>query len=137
MSDTIKTEFSHDTLFAMFAIRHGAKAVAFYMEEWKKTRHLSEEDIRVAKLIDWANDNTPAKATAPRVMIFMDGGLVSCVLSDVAVKATVIDYDVGDLPEEDLTMIPQDDGSPEQADVRGCDIEVNPDRINELEKAIS
>jgi hypothetical protein len=73
-------------------------------------------------------------APARRLVVTLEGGLVSCVLSsDAEAEVAVIDYDTDPNAEPDeLAYIPQGDGSFSDAHVFITSTEVNPARVAEL-----
>ena len=46
-----------------------------------------------------------------RIAIIMEGGIIQDILADEEVSIMIIDYDTEDAEEEDLTEVPQDDGT--------------------------
>jgi hypothetical protein len=50
-----------------------------------------------------------------RIAIIMDGGLIHNILADEEVEITIVDYDVEGAEEEDLTEVPQNDGTSVEA----------------------
>jgi hypothetical protein len=50
-----------------------------------------------------------------RMVIIMDGGIIQNILADEEVDITIVDYDTEDLEEEDLTEVPQNDGTSVEA----------------------
>lgn len=46
-----------------------------------------------------------------RIAIIMEGGLIQDILADEEVDITIIDYDTEGTEEEDLTEVPQNDGT--------------------------
>ncbi|WP_163057128.1 hypothetical protein [Acidithiobacillus ferrooxidans] len=44
---------------------------------------------------------------APKLVIVMEGGRITALLSNMAIETAVIDYDVDDADTEDLKSIPQ------------------------------
>ncbi|MHB1644363.1 MAG: hypothetical protein ACYCS8_17225 [Acidithiobacillus sp.] len=43
----------------------------------------------------------------PRIVIIMEGGVITALLSNLPIETAVIDYDVDDADTEDLKSIPQ------------------------------
>ena len=50
-----------------------------------------------------------------RIAIIMEGGLIQDILADEEVDITIVDYDTEDAEEEDLTEVPQNDGTSVEA----------------------
>lgn len=50
-----------------------------------------------------------------RIAIIMEGGIIQDILADEEVYITIVDYDTEDAEEEDLTEVPQYDGTSVQA----------------------
>ncbi len=50
-----------------------------------------------------------------RIAIIMEGGIIHDILADEEVYITIVDYDTEDAEEEDLTEVPQYDGTSVQA----------------------
>lgn len=51
----------------------------------------------------------------PKVIIVLRGGLIQEVLSDHDIGLATIDLDVDGVPEEDITIIKDENGNPNQA----------------------
>lgn len=72
-----------------------------------------------------------------QIAIFMEGGIVTAVLTDasqasIPLNVTIVDYDVegsDDGDDERVRAIRQDDGSFEEAYVMEVDVETNPEFI--------
>jgi hypothetical protein len=66
----------------------------------------------------------------PRVVITLEGGMVSCVCADAPVNAAVIDYDSRD---DHVMMVPQDTDRPDEPAAAHIEIvEQAPERVAEL-----
>ena len=50
-----------------------------------------------------------------RIAIIMEGGIIQNILADEEVYITIVDYDTEDAEEEDLTEVPQNDGTSVEA----------------------
>ena len=50
-----------------------------------------------------------------RIAIIMEGGIIQNILTDEEVDITIVDYDIEDAEEEDLTEVPQNDGTSVEA----------------------
>lgn len=76
----------------------------------------------------------------PKVIVVLEGGLVTGILSTLPVEAAVIDYDTEDaMDEEHLTFIPQGEDEPEVeafASIWDYSVEVKPERTEQLWEAI-
>jgi hypothetical protein len=73
----------------------------------------------------------------PRIVIVMEGGLITNVLSDFAIEAYSIDYDGKSAPSEETTLIPQNHGSfAVRAFADSQEVKVDSDRVAEIVKAI-
>jgi len=46
-----------------------------------------------------------------RIALIMEGGIIQNILADEEVYITILDYDTEDAEEEDLTEVPQNDGT--------------------------
>jgi hypothetical protein len=50
-----------------------------------------------------------------RIAIIMEGGLIHNILADEEVGIMIVDYDIEGAEEEDLTEVPQNDGTSVEA----------------------
>lgn len=74
--------------------------------------------------------------SAPTVIIFVEGGVVQHIMSSVPVEAYIVDYDVEGFDSDRIREIPQTDGPPEEAGVSDGYVELDPERVSELKRAI-
>lgn len=73
----------------------------------------------------------------PRIVIVMEGGLITDVLSDFAIQAYSIDYGGKSAPSVETTLIPQNHGSfAVRAFADSQEVKVDPERVAEIVKAI-
>ena len=78
------------------------------------------------------------KKEIPKIIIVMEGGCITSVLSTDNIDVTIIDYDTEGCDEEDFKLIPQGEGETAMAYVyRGEYPEINPERINEILNSIN
>lgn len=71
----------------------------------------------------------------PRVVVVLEGGMVSGILSDRPIRARVIDYDVEGAESEKLVDVPQGEGCVHSSTKARCMSEHSqllPDRVHEL-----
>jgi hypothetical protein len=68
----------------------------------------------------------------PRMVIVLDGGLVQNILANFDVEVISIDYDIDGADEEDLTPVPQGDGSVSDAYVSAHGVEFKTNRVDDL-----
>lgn len=66
------------------------------------------------------------------VVIFMDHGLISEIVSTRPVLVTIIDSDIDGIDESDLSYIPQTNGSSEPRYVTSVDSTVSKERVVEM-----
>lgn len=73
----------------------------------------------------------------PKIIVHIEGGLVQSVLASREIDLIIYDYDTDGAEEEDLKLVPQTDGGDEEAYVYiGEYVQVDPQRVNELFKAL-
>jgi hypothetical protein len=71
-------------------------------------RHAIASDEAIDALCERLNID--ARHTLPRIVVAIEGGLVSGVVGDRPISLLTIDYDVEGADEDEISEIPQDDG---------------------------
>ncbi|HZK93131.1 MAG TPA: hypothetical protein VFC67_02905 [Prolixibacteraceae bacterium] len=78
------------------------------------------------------------KKETPKIIIVMEGGCITSVLSTDNIDVTIIDYDTEGCDEENFKPIPQGEGETAMAYVyEGKLLEINPERISEILTSIN
>jgi hypothetical protein len=77
-------------------------------------------------------DTAASLGYAPKVVVFIEGGLVQEVISDSPVNFAVVDYDIEGADDDDIADIPQGDGTTAEAYRRYHKTMVFPNRTNEV-----
>lgn len=105
------------------------------------TRELFNEYCIWNGFLNWGDDLWDA-ATAlkaleppahePKVVVWMEGGLVQGVMASTKLELCVIDYDTEGVAEIELTAIPQSNGKVANAYTSMWSAEVDSARVNEL-----
>ena len=86
------------------------------LQTYVDTKDMVDLDLLHADQIQSLIDRLLADE-APTIVIIIEGGRVQNALSNAHVGVTVIDYERDGIPLEELTEVPQDDGSMSLAEV--------------------
>ena len=137
-----------DLVTTMASNLHDAPAAPVQASDWRRylidvqraiiAENYDPTDIKDDDLEDQSGcyvDIAIVEADAPRVFVCLDGGLVQGIVSDIALDAYVLDYDVEGTPLRDLIDIPQDGGSTSEATVHGESTDVDPTWIDTTMRA--
>lgn len=112
---------------------HYARAIEMAIKEGYKTFHAFDATDEVAKtLLSAAAD----LGLTPKVAVFIEGGMVTSVVSDSPVMCAVIDYDTEGAAAHDIVNIPQYNGKSAEASASQGPAECQPDTINSVYAAI-
>ena len=76
--------------------------------EWDKLRDLIGE-------LDQIADDCDEAAEKPKLAITMEGGIIQSAFSNTPIEFSVIDYDTDGADEDELSLVPQNDGRMEEA----------------------
>ena len=91
----------------------------------------------VSEVSEIASTEQKPTEPKPRIVVVIEGGLITNVLSDVAIQAYSVDYDGKSAPSVETTLIPQNHGSfAVRAFADSQEVKVDPERVAEIVKAI-